>query len=43
MGLNTLFIGHIVNILEKVDSTNRYVHDLLVKAPLDEGYVVWGR
>jgi BirA family biotin operon repressor/biotin-[acetyl-CoA-carboxylase] ligase len=41
MGLNTLFIGHRVNVLDKVDSTNVYIHDLLAKAPLDEGLIVW--
>jgi BirA family biotin operon repressor/biotin-[acetyl-CoA-carboxylase] ligase len=43
MGLKTLFIGHSVKILEKVDSTNSYVHDLLSKNSLDEGFIVWGK
>ncbi len=41
MGLNTLFIGHTIINLDKVDSTNVYIHDLLAKAPLDEGLIVW--
>jgi BirA family biotin operon repressor/biotin-[acetyl-CoA-carboxylase] ligase len=41
MGLSTLFIGHSVSRLEKVDSTNRYLRDLLAKKDLDEGFVVW--
>jgi len=43
MGLNTLFVGHRVNVLDKVDSTNVYIRELLEKAPLDEGLIVWAQ
>ena len=41
MGLNTLFVGHRVKVLDKVNSTNVYIRELLEKAPLDEGLIVW--
>ena len=37
----TLFTGHIVDKLEKVDSTNRYALDLLKQRPPVEGFTVW--
>lgn len=36
-----LFIGHTVSKLEKVDSTNRYLRDLLAAGEVAEGFVVW--
>jgi len=40
MGLNTLFIGQNIIMLDKVDSTNNYLHSLLAKKPPPEGLVV---
>jgi BirA family biotin operon repressor/biotin-[acetyl-CoA-carboxylase] ligase len=43
MGLNTLFVGHTVINLDKVDSTNNYIHELLRKSPQAEGFTVCAR
>lgn len=40
MGYNTLFIGHSVINLNKVDSTNNYLHNLLSEKPIAEGFIV---
>jgi len=40
MGLDTLFVGHTVINLDKVDSTNTYIHELLLKKAPAEGFVV---
>jgi BirA family biotin operon repressor/biotin-[acetyl-CoA-carboxylase] ligase len=40
MGYNTLFIGHSVINLDKVDSTNNYLHTLLSEKPIAEGFIV---
>ncbi|MGP8215041.1 MAG: biotin--[acetyl-CoA-carboxylase] ligase [Bacteroidia bacterium] len=37
----TLFTGHIVDKLDKVDSTNTYALSLLKQRPPAEGYAVW--
>ncbi len=37
----TLFTGHIIDRLDKVDSTNHYALDLLKQRPPAEGYTVW--
>jgi BirA family biotin operon repressor/biotin-[acetyl-CoA-carboxylase] ligase len=37
----TLFTGHIVEKLTRVDSTNLYAHNLLKQHPPAEGYTVW--
>src|ERR1700722_11411390 len=41
MGLNTLFVGHTIIDLDKVNSTNSYLHDLLKKKTPAEGVIVW--
>lgn len=40
MGLNTLFIGHNIIVLNKVDSTNSYLHGLVAKEAPAEGLVI---
>ncbi|HXP49222.1 MAG TPA: biotin--[acetyl-CoA-carboxylase] ligase [Bacteroidia bacterium] len=37
----TLFTGHTVDKLDKVDSTNRYALDLVKQHPPAEGFTVW--
>lgn len=37
----TLFTGHIIEKLDRVDSTNLYAHNLLKQHPPAEGYTVW--
>lgn len=37
-----MFIGHTVSKLDKVDSTNRYLRDLIAADKASEGFVVWG-
>jgi BirA family transcriptional regulator, biotin operon repressor / biotin---[acetyl-CoA-carboxylase] ligase len=43
MRLQTLFIGHPIKILERIDSTNSFALDLIKEAPPAEGYVVWAK
>jgi BirA family transcriptional regulator, biotin operon repressor / biotin---[acetyl-CoA-carboxylase] ligase len=40
MGSHTLFIGHSIITLDRVDSTNNYLHGLLSKNPPAEGFIV---
>jgi BirA family biotin operon repressor/biotin-[acetyl-CoA-carboxylase] ligase len=40
MGVHTLFIGHSVISLDRVDSTNNYLHGLLSKKAPAEGFIV---
>lgn len=40
MGLNTLFIGHSIIVLDKVDSTNTYLQSLLREKAPAEGLVI---
>lgn len=39
----TLFIGHPIKMLERVNSTNSYSLDLIKQLSPAEGYVVWGK
>ena len=43
MRLETLFIGHPVKTLERVNSTNSYALELIKQSAPTEGYVVWGK
>jgi BirA family transcriptional regulator, biotin operon repressor / biotin---[acetyl-CoA-carboxylase] ligase len=43
MRLETLFIGHPIEMLEQVDSTNTVALEMLRKSPPPEGYIVWGK
>jgi BirA family biotin operon repressor/biotin-[acetyl-CoA-carboxylase] ligase len=39
----TLFIGHSIKILERVNSTNSYALDFIKQSTPAEGYVVWAK
>src|SRR5580698_3487655 len=43
MKLNTLFIGHPVKILDKVNSTNSFAIELIKESPQHEGCVIWAK
>ena len=43
MRLQTLFIGHPIKILERVNSTNSFAFEVIKEAIPAEGYVVWAK
>jgi len=43
MRLQTLFIGHPIKILDKVNSTNSFAFELIKQSPPAEGYLVWAK
>jgi len=43
MKLQTLFIGHSIQILDRVDSTNSFAFNLIKESPQPEGYIIWAK
>jgi BirA family transcriptional regulator, biotin operon repressor / biotin---[acetyl-CoA-carboxylase] ligase len=43
MRLQTLFIGHPIKILDKVDSTNSFAFELIKQSSPTEGYLIWAK
>ena len=43
MRLQTLFIGHPIKILDKVNSTNSFAFELIKQSAPSEGYLVWAK